>query len=96
MAGKPDTDTAEFLQSRLERQIREQYELHGWAMTVTIANPIDILIMIEEEDETIDPKTCKKVSIKLCLTQTQKQKKPRLSRKQKLELKRNPQRRRKS
>ena len=63
MAGnRPETDTEEFLQSRLERQIREQYELHGWATAVSVANPVDILIMLEEEYEDINPKTCKKVS----------------------------------
>jgi hypothetical protein len=60
MAGKrPEVDTEEFLQSRLERQIREHCELHGWATAVSVANPVDILIMIEEEDENDGIQTTK-------------------------------------
>ena len=43
----------EFLQSRLERQIIEQCELHNWATSITVANPVDILIMMEDEDEDV-------------------------------------------
>lgn len=49
--GRPEEDTDEFIQSRLERQIREQCELHGWATAVTVANPVDVLIFLEEQDE---------------------------------------------
>lgn len=56
MVGKrPEVNTEEFIQSRLERQVREQCELHGWATAITVANPVDILILLEEEDaEDID------------------------------------------
>jgi len=58
MAGKrPEVDTEEFTQSRLENHVREQCELHGWATAVSVANPVDILIMFEEDDEDFDPKT---------------------------------------
>jgi len=40
-----------YLQSQLEEQIREQCELHGWATAVSVANPIDILIMLEEDED---------------------------------------------
>ena len=50
MGKRPEVDTEEFVQSRLERQIREQCELHGWATAVSVANPIDILILFEEEE----------------------------------------------
>ena len=60
MAGNfPETDTEEFIQSRLERQIREQCELFGWATAVSVANPVDILIMYEDQGEEFDPKTQK-------------------------------------
>jgi hypothetical protein len=56
MVGKrPEVDTEEFIQSRLEQHVREQYELHGWATTITVANPVDILILLEEEVEDINP-----------------------------------------
>ena len=55
MAGKrPEVDTEEFIQNRLEKQIREQCELHGWATAVSVANPLDILILFEEQDEEIE------------------------------------------
>lgn len=55
MVGKrPEQDTDEFIQSRLEQQIREQCELHGWATAVSVANPIDILILFEEQEEDVD------------------------------------------
>ena len=58
MAGaKPDNNTEEFIQARLEIQICEQYDLHDWATAVSVANPIDILIMFEDQDEDFDPKT---------------------------------------
>lgn len=60
MAERPEVDTEEFIQSRLERAVREQCELHGWATAVSVANPVDILILFEdfEYDEGIDqPKT---------------------------------------
>lgn len=71
MGKRPEVDTEEFVQSRLERQIREQCELHGWATAVSVANPIDILILFEEEeaeyaDLKINYKTIPKES-KLCL-----------------------------
>lgn len=52
---KPEIDTDEFLQSRLEKKVREQYELHGWATAVSVANPLDILIMFEEQNEEFEP-----------------------------------------
>ena len=56
MAGKrPEVDTEEFLQSRLEKQVQEQYELHGWATAVSVANPLEVLIMLEEADENFEP-----------------------------------------
>jgi hypothetical protein len=51
MAGKPDQYSDEYLQSQVERQIREQCELHGWATAVSVANPVDILIMLEEDED---------------------------------------------
>jgi hypothetical protein len=54
MATRPEQDTEEFIQSRLEQQIREACELHGWAAAVSVANPVDILIMIEDQDEDVD------------------------------------------
>ena len=52
MSGKrPEVDTEEFIQSRMERQIRAAYELYGWATAVSVANPLDILIMFEEIEE---------------------------------------------
>jgi hypothetical protein len=56
MAVKPEVDTQEFTQARMEKSIREQCELHGWATAVSVANPVDILIMLEEYyDEEINP-----------------------------------------
>ena len=49
MAGKPEWNE-EYSQTLLEKQIREQCELHGWA-TISTSNPMDILILEEEEDE---------------------------------------------
>lgn len=60
MNGKrPEKDTEEFLQTRLEVHVRTQCELHGWATAVSVANPVEILIMIEEyeTDEDFDPET---------------------------------------
>ncbi len=56
MAERPEVDTEEFIQSRLERAVREQLELHGWATAVSVANPVDILILFEEceHDEGVD------------------------------------------
>lgn len=55
MNGKrPEEDTEEFIQSQLERQVRYQCELHGWAMAISIANPVDVLILLEEQGEDID------------------------------------------
>lgn len=52
MSGKrPEVDTEEFIQSRLEKHVREQYELHGWATAVSVANPLEILIMLEEDKD---------------------------------------------
>ena len=58
---RPEVDTEEFIQSRLERAVREQLELHGWATAVSVANPVDILILFEEceYDEGIDLQTIK-------------------------------------
>ena len=49
MSNRPEVDTEEFILHRLERAVREQYELHGWATAVSVANPMEILIMLEEE-----------------------------------------------
>jgi hypothetical protein len=56
MAGSPEWNE-EYSQTLLEKQIREQCELHGWA-TISTANPMDILILEEEEgvDYNIKPK----------------------------------------
>lgn len=51
MAIRPEQNTEESIQYRLEQQIREACELHGWATAVSVANPVDILIMIEEHDK---------------------------------------------
>lgn len=52
MVGKrPEQDTDEFIQSQLEKRIREQCELHGWATAISVANPVDILILLEDEQE---------------------------------------------
>ena len=60
MVGKrPEVDTEEFIQHRLEKQIREQCELHGWATAVSVANPLEILIMFEEQNEELEPTTDK-------------------------------------
>lgn len=50
MAGKVPEWNEEYSQTLLERQIREQCEIHGWA-TISTANPLDILILEEEEDD---------------------------------------------
>lgn len=50
MAGKAPEWNEEYSQTLLERQIREQCEIHGWA-TISTANPLDILILEEEEDD---------------------------------------------
>ena len=54
MAEKPEAWSEEYSQYRLEKQIREQMELHGWATTVSVANPVDILILLEEEYDDIN------------------------------------------
>jgi hypothetical protein len=56
MAASPEWNE-EYSQTLLEKQIREQCELHGWA-TISTANPMDILILEEEEgvDYNIKPK----------------------------------------
>jgi hypothetical protein len=51
---KPEYDTEEFLQSRLEKAIRDTCELHGWAAAISIADPIEILMLFEEL-ESDDP-----------------------------------------
>ncbi len=51
MAGIPTEGwSEEYATTLLEKQIREQCELHGWA-TISTANPMEILILEEEEDE---------------------------------------------
>jgi hypothetical protein len=56
MGGKrPEQDTDEFIQSLLERRIQEQCSLHDWAAAVSTANPLDVLMMLEEDDHDIDP-----------------------------------------
>jgi len=50
VAGKAPEWNEEYSQTLLERQIREQCEIHGWA-TISTANPLDILILEEEEDD---------------------------------------------
>lgn len=52
---RPEQDTDEFLQHQLERHINEQCELHGWAIALTIANPVDILILLETLDADDEP-----------------------------------------
>ena len=54
MAEKPEAWSEEYSQYLLEKQIREQMELHGWATTVSVANPVDILILLEEEYDDIN------------------------------------------
>lgn len=44
----------EFLQRRLEEAIIEQCELHNWATAISVANPLNILILLEEENQDID------------------------------------------
>ena len=41
----------EYEQALRERQIEEAYELHGWATSISTASPLDILIMLEEDDD---------------------------------------------
>ena len=59
MAGKVKTlaDTSEYSQSLIEQQILEECELHGWATAVSVANPVEILIMFEDEDEDYNLKS---------------------------------------
>lgn len=46
----------EWLQAQCEKAVCEQYELHGWATAVTVQNPLEILIMVEDdEDSDINP-----------------------------------------
>lgn len=52
MAATPDY-IDQLIQRELEKTVREQYELHGWAMAVSIADPVDILIMMEEDEDEI-------------------------------------------
>jgi len=47
---RPEVDTEEFIQSKLEKAVRAQCELHGWGAAVSVANPVDILILFEEEE----------------------------------------------
>ena len=57
MAGngkRPEEDTDEYIQSRLERDVREQCGLHDWAAAVSVANPVDVLILLETEEEEDD------------------------------------------
>lgn len=55
MAGNhPDENSEEYLQALFERQIRRQCELHGWATAVSVANPVDILILCEEQEIDVD------------------------------------------
>ncbi len=46
---RPEEDTDEFLQTRLENAIRDAAELHGWSMAISVANPVDILMLLEAE-----------------------------------------------
>jgi len=55
MNNRPEFNTDEYNQSRLEKQINEQYELHGWATGISSANPLEILIEFEEADEEFVP-----------------------------------------
>ena len=48
-----DGYTDEFLQRQLEKQIIEACELHNWATAISVANPVDILIMLEEDEDDI-------------------------------------------
>ncbi|RLA40287.1 MAG: hypothetical protein DRR42_26075 [Gammaproteobacteria bacterium] len=56
MAGKVTESfySEEFLQLKLEQQICEFCELHSWSTAVSVANPLDILIMLEEDEEDIN------------------------------------------
>ena len=56
MTERPEIDTEEFKQSKLEKAVRAQCELHGWGAAVSVANPVDILILFEEEDAEYDIK----------------------------------------
>lgn len=61
MAGLPTKGwSEEYAQSLLEQQICEQCELHGWATAVSVANPLDILIMFEDEDKEYTTETKKR------------------------------------
>ena len=55
MNNRPEFNTDEYNQSRLEKQINEQYELHGWATGISSANPLEILIEFEEAEEEFVP-----------------------------------------
>jgi hypothetical protein len=41
-------DDENFIQSRLEQQVREACALHGWSAAITVADPVDVLILLEE------------------------------------------------
>jgi hypothetical protein len=45
-----EAPSEEYQQTRFEQDIREQCSLHGWAAAITVANPVDILIMFEDEE----------------------------------------------
>jgi len=61
MAGKQTESfySEEFLQLKLEQQICEFCELHSWSTAVSVANPMDILIMLEDEYDDDTPKKSK-------------------------------------
>lgn len=42
----------EWLQAQFEKTVCEQYELHGWATAITVANPLEILIMVEDDEDS--------------------------------------------
>ena len=64
MAERPEVDTAEFEQSKLEKAVRAQCELHGWGAAVSVANPVDILILFEEEEMEYNIKINVNIQIK--------------------------------
>lgn len=41
----------EYVQGLLEQQIQNQYDLYDWGSGISTASPLDILIMLEDEDE---------------------------------------------
>jgi hypothetical protein len=43
----------EFINMRIEQQIIAQLERHEWATAVSVADPLDILILFEDEDQEI-------------------------------------------